>query len=111
MMAHTNILGNLAPSLAQRILPDSIYSIILFQRRIGHVPNIINPKTFNEKVLYKMLFDRREILNVFCDKYRVRDYVAEKLATERYLARLYGVYERPEEIRLSDLAEEFMLKP
>jgi len=69
-----------------------------------------NPKTFNEKILYKMARDRREILSLVADKLAVRDYVAKKVG-EQYLTKLYRVYGQNLDFDFSQLPRNFVLKP
>jgi hypothetical protein len=49
-----------------------------------------NPRTFSEKILYKMAFDRRDSLTTFADKVAVRKYVQE-LTSREYLTDCYAV--------------------
>jgi len=57
------------------------------------------------------LFDRRPLITTFADKYRVREYVREKLGSERQLIKVYGVYGDPAEIDERDLLDRFVMKP
>jgi hypothetical protein len=38
-------------------------------------PDLRNPRTFNEKVICKILYDRRTYLTLFADKLGIRAYV------------------------------------
>src|SRR5262249_29479099 len=67
------------------------------------------PTTFNEKVLWRMAFDRRPHLTMNADKVAVRDFVAQRVGTE-YLKRCYGVYERGRDIDWESLPREFAIK-
>jgi len=68
-----------------------------------------NPRTFNEKVRYKMVHDRRRVLTLFADKVAVRDYVEDKLG-RGYLPALYQVHDSATAIRWNDLPREFVCK-
>jgi len=48
-------------------------------KRLGYEPNLNDPQTYNEKILWRKLFDRREILPQVSDKIAVRDFAAERL--------------------------------
>ncbi len=72
-------------------------------------PDLENPRTFTEKIHYKMLYDRRPILTVFADKIRVRDYVAERVG-EKYLTTIYQVAQTPEEINWLKLPARYFVK-
>ena len=67
------------------------------------------PVTFNEKVRYKMLHDRRPILTTFADKVKVREYVANQVGQE-CLTECYGVYDDPWNIDWESLPREFVCK-
>ena len=56
-------------------LPSNISRRMLFFYRHGRFPRVKNPVTFNEKVNWRILKDRREILSWTCDKLAMKDYV------------------------------------
>jgi hypothetical protein len=95
------------------VVPESAFSTFHAMRRhkrdFGVFPNLIRPKTFNEKVLHRMVFDRRPILTKLQDKYAVRDYVRERIG-EHILPRLYWVTKNPPDIPFDDLPEKFVVK-
>ena len=66
--------------------------------------------TFNEKVRYKMLADRRPLLTTFADKLAVRSYVESRVGAH-VLTDLYAVTSRPEALVGAELPREFALKP
>lgn len=68
-----------------------------------------DPRTFREKVLWKMAKDRRPLLRVFADKVAVRDYVSRVIGPE-YLTKLYGVVEDPAGLPALDLPDAFVVK-
>ena len=80
-----------------------------FRRKLGRRPNLRNPTTFNEKVAYKMLYDRRPLLTLIADKVKVRDYVAERVGAQ-FLPKVYGIFESVDEIDWQQLPESFVIK-
>jgi TupA-like ATPgrasp len=80
------------------------------KRKFGVYPNLIRPRTFNEKVLHRMVFDRRLILRTLLDKYAVREYVRKRVG-EHVLPRLYWVTKTPADIPFDDLPDKFVVKP
>ena len=68
-----------------------------------------DPVTFNEKVHYRMAFDRRPALARFADKVAIRDFVAGRLGRD-YLTESYGVYQRGGDIDWARLPREFVVK-
>lgn len=71
--------------------------------------NLDNPQTFNEKLQWLKIYDRRPEYTVMVDKYKVRDYVANKIG-DQYLIPLLGVWDDPDEIDFSTLPNQFVLK-
>ncbi len=68
-----------------------------------------NPQTFNEKLNWLKLNDRRPEYTQMVDKYAVRDYISEKLG-EEYLIPLLGVWDDPQEVDFDALPNQFVLK-
>lgn len=81
-----------------------------FYRNLGYPLNLDDPKTLNEKLQWFKVHVRDPRITMCADKYAVRDYVAEKIG-EQYLVPLYGVYDSIEEIDITQLPEQFVLKP
>ena len=79
------------------------------QAEFGRYPNLLRPRTFNEKVLYRMAFDRRPILITLQDKYAARDYVRQRVG-EDVLPRLYWVTKNPADIPFDRLPRSFVVK-
>jgi hypothetical protein len=93
-----------------RIIPDKMYLKIKYRLRIGKKLDLENPKTYNEKLQWLKLYDRKPEYTMMVDKYEVRKYIAKTIG-EEYLIPLLGVYERYEEINFDDLPNQFVLKP
>lgn len=71
--------------------------------------NLDNPSNFNEKIQWLKLYDRNPNYTVMVDKYKVREYIAEKIG-EQYLIPLIGVWESPNEIDFDALPNQFAMK-
>ena len=76
----------------------------------GTLPRIVKPATFNEKVLHRNLFERREDFTRIADKAAVRRYVEERVGPD-LLPRLYHVTTCPETIPFDELPDRFVVKP
>lgn len=76
---------------------------------LGYWPDVRNPRSFNEKVLYRKLYTNDELYSRAQDKYRARSYVAEQVG-EDVLTDLYHVTEDPSTIPSDDLPDEFVIK-
>lgn len=90
-------------------LSDSIYLFIVYWAYTGRKLNLKNPKTYNEKLQWLKLYDRRPEYSIYVDKYAVRSYVADKVG-EKYLIPIYGVYNGIDEINWDSLPDQFVLK-
>ena len=71
--------------------------------------NLKNPKTFNEKIQWLKLYDRKDIYTTMVDKYEVKRYVADIIG-EKYIIPTIGVYERFEDIDFNELPDQFVIK-
>lgn len=90
-------------------LPDKVFLKAAFRARFGRKLNLNNPKTFNEKLQWLKLYNRKPEYTKMVDKYLVREYVKEKIG-EKYLIPLLGVWDDPEEIDFDELPMQFVLK-
>jgi len=79
---------------------------IAVRRELARMPE---PVTFNEKVRYKMLADRRPLLTTFADKLAVRAYVQERVGAG-ILSRLHLVTSAPATLKEAELPGEFVVK-
>ena len=68
-----------------------------------------DPKTFNEKLQWLKLYDRKSIYSTMVDKYAVKKYVADIIG-EEYVIPTLGVWDKPEEIEWDKLPNQFVLK-
>ena len=76
---------------------------------MGKKLNLKNPKTYNEKLQWLKLYDRKKEYTMMVDKFAVREYIAEKLG-EEYLIPLLGVWDDPDDIDFDALPDQFVLK-
>ena len=80
-----------------------------FYNELGYVPNINSPKTLNEKIQWYKLYYDNPLITTGCDKYRVKDYIAQTIG-EEYVVKLYGVYDDADAINFNELPDKFALK-
>ena len=78
-------------------MPDREYLERKFKGYMGKAIDLDNPQTFNEKLQWLKLYDRRPEYTIMVDKYLVREYIKEKLG-EEYLIPLIGVWDNPNDI-------------
>lgn len=92
-----------------KCIPDKIYLQLKYYMHFHKFIDFRNPKTFNEKINWLKLKNRRPEFTQMVDKYAVRKYIAEKLG-EEYLIPLLGVWDDPHEIDFDKLPNQFVLK-
>ena len=71
--------------------------------------NLDNPQTFNEKLQWLKIHDRKPIYTTMADKYAVKKYVADKIGG-KYIIPTLGVWESFEDINFDILPNQFVLK-
>lgn len=90
-------------------MDDSAFLNMKYSLCTGHTLNITSPATFNEKLQWLKLYDRRPEYTVMVDKYRVREYIAHRIG-EEYLIPLIGAWDSPDEIDFDALPSQFAMK-
>ena len=89
--------------------PDETYLKIKYRSAFGEKLDLKNPETFNEKLQWLKLYDRKPIYSTMVDKYEVKKYVASIIG-EEYIIPTLGVWNRFEDINFDDLPNQFVLK-
>ena len=92
-----------------QFLSPRIASSVWFWHRLGYWPKLNPPRTFNEKILFRKLYDRNELFGVLCDKLAVREFVRDRVGDE-YLPIVFQVVSDPADFDLDALPESFALK-
>ncbi len=90
-------------------LPDKFYLKAVFRTETGYSLNLEHPKTYNEKLQWIKLYDRKPEYVIYADKYRVRDHIAKMIGSQ-YLVPLIGMYSQAEDIPWDELPNRFVLK-
>ena len=93
-----------------RGMPDGLFLKTKYRLKMRQPLDLEDPQTFNEKLQWLKLYNRRPEYTQMVDKYEVRKYIA-KIIGEEYLIPLLGVYNSYDEIDLISLPNEFVLKP
>ena len=92
-----------------KYISDTIIIQLKFFREFGRLCNFDDPKTFNEKLQWLKLYNRKPEYTIMVDKYEVKKYVAE-LIGEQYIIPTIGVWDNPDDIEFNTLPEKFVLK-
>lgn len=90
-------------------LPKPLAHKIFYYANTNKLLNLKNPKDFNEKIQYLMVYKYRKKYGDLADKYLVRDFIKAK-GYEKLLPKLYGVYDDAEKIDIEKLPSQFVLK-
>ncbi|EPC05289.1 hypothetical protein HMPREF0994_06957 [Lachnospiraceae bacterium 3_1_57FAA_CT1] len=90
-------------------LSDKMYLKLVFRAKMGMRLNLQNPQTFNEKLQWLKLHDRKPEYTSMVDKYEAKKYVAERIG-EEYIIPTLGVWDNFEEIDFDSLPNQFVLK-
>lgn len=92
-----------------RFVPDEWMLRLQYRIKFRRKLNLKNPKRFTEKIQWYKLYYRNDLMPQCSDKYLVRQYIESK-GLGYILNDLYAVYERPEDIRLEELPDKFVMK-
>ena len=92
-----------------KLFPDKFYLQCLYRDQLGKKLNLEQPETFNEKLQWLKLYNRKPEYTMMVDKYAVKSYVAEKIG-EEYIIPTLGVWDRFEDIDFDALPDQFVLK-
>lgn len=90
-------------------ISDKTYLRFKYWLNMDKKLDLKNPKTFNEKLQWLKLYNRKPEYTMMVDKYAVREYIKEKLG-EEYLIPLLGVWDSPDDIDFDKLPNQFVLK-
>lgn len=99
----------IAPYL-KSLLGKDLHQKILRFSTLHYWPQIRNPRTFNEKIMFRKLYTNKAIFSTVEDKWAVRDYVRDRIG-EEYLPEIYFSTSNPESIPFNSLPESYVIKP
>lgn len=90
-------------------ISDATYLKMLYKERMGKKINLKNPQTFNEKLNWLKLYDRKDIYTTMVDKFEAKQYVA-KLIGDSYIIPTIGKWDKFDDIDFENLPDKFVLK-
>lgn len=88
---------------------DKKYLTRLFKYKLGRELDLLNPKTFSEKLQWLKLYNRKPEYTMMVDKFAVKDYVAKIIGNE-YIIPTLGVWDSFNDIDFDSLPAQFVLK-
>lgn len=102
-LAHFKIRKKLNIQNCKKILQEDL------AEKLGYVPNLDDPRTYNEKILWMKLYEHNPLIRICCDKYAVKKYVSDLIDPNLVLPVL-GAWDDPEKIDFDSLPEQYVLK-
>jgi hypothetical protein len=91
------------------ITNDRLYIKWIFKLQTGKKCNLNRPRTFQEKLQWIKLNDRKDIYHKMVDKYEAKKFIAEKVGRD-YVVPTLGIWERFEDIDFNSLPSQFIIK-
>lgn len=91
------------------ILPDATFLRLKYPLLMGTALHLNHPETFNEKLQWLKLNDRKPEYGTMADKVAAKDYVAGIIGREHIIPTL-AVYDDISQIDIDALPEQFVLK-
>ena len=91
------------------LICDELFLKLKWKRIMGCPLNLKQPKTYNEKLQWLKLYDRRPEYTIMVDKYAAKSYVSSIIGNEHIIPTI-GVWEKVEDIDFDSLPNQFVLK-
>lgn len=90
-------------------ISDEAYIKLQFKETFGYPLDLAHPRTFNEKIQWIKLYDRRPEYTLLADKCAAKKWVADRIG-EEYIIPTLGVWEHFDNIDFNHLPNQFVLK-
>lgn len=91
------------------LISDARFHKQRLRRVLTREPDLIHPVTLNEKMCYRLLYDRKPLYTQLADKLAVRQYVTSR-TDEVIMAPLIHTFKNTKEIDFNALPNAFVLK-
>ena len=104
--------NRLGKSLLKRfafLIPDELYLRWKWRLVMGYKLPLDNPQTYNEKLQWLKLYNRKPEYVQMVDKYEAKHYVANIIG-EEYIIPTIGVWDSIDAINFDELPNQFVLK-
>lgn len=104
--------GHIIPKIVLSLgkyCPDKIYLQMLYYSVTDKKLDLSNPKTFNEKLQWLKLYDRKPEYQQMVDKAESKNYVS-KIIGEKHIIPTLGIWDNFDEIDFNSLPDKFVLK-
>lgn len=92
------------------LLPKNIGRRLFYRVVMKKKLNLNNPKDFNEKINWLIVYEHGEKEGKLADKHLVKDIIINQDIPNLHVPKTYKVYNDANEINLDDLPDQFVLK-
>ena len=92
------------------LLSDLQFTKIEYRANTKQKLNLDNPQTYNEKLQWLKLYDRKSMYTTLVDKYLVKEYVTSVMGNDDIIIPTIGMWKTFDEIDFSGLPCQFVLK-
>lgn len=91
------------------LFPDELFLKSIYWLYFGRKLNLVNPQSFNEKIQWLKLHDRKPHYKVLVDKYEVKEYISNIIG-KQYIIPTINVWDNADDINFDILPDKFVLK-
>ena len=97
--------------MEKRITPvmQRMYCMQKAYAQLGYLPDLDDPKSFNEKIIWLALNYKNPDIRIAADKFAAKEYIASRIGGE-YVVPLLGAYRDVAQIDFSALPNKFVAK-
>lgn len=96
-------------SRIMHLCPDKWFIRLRWNANMPYRLNLKHPQTFNEKLQWIKLNDRNPLYTNLVDKYKVKQYVTERIGSEHVIP-VIGAWDDVESIEWDNLPNQFVIK-
>lgn len=90
-------------------MPDDKYIKKKYKAIFNKKLDLDNPQTFNEKLQWLKINNRKDIYTTMVDKYKVKEYISAQVG-EKYVVPTLGIYDKFDDIEFDKLPNQFVIK-
>lgn len=102
-------IGNFLYRYCPKHMPDKWFIQVQFKKRMGYKLNLNHPRSFNEKLQWLKLYNRKPEYSEMVDKYQVNQWVSDTIGPQ-YVIPTIAVFSSVDEIIIDNLPDQFVLK-
>lgn len=91
------------------LISDKLFLKLFHRLYLGYSLDLKHPKTYQEKLQWLKLYNRKPEYTIMADKVKAKEWVANKIGKEHIIPTI-GVWKDPAEIDFDALPDKFVLK-